>query len=131
MAMVDMKRPKAEAGKAKGGIGAAPTYQDEGHPHVRLEDHHLKALGIHTMPKVGEKLHIKAHAMVHATSENQDRGDGGKARRHITLALHKMEMGGGKQPEMSDESQKAGAKAAIDKALKKGAGSESADGEED
>jgi len=122
--MVNMvAKVKSEPGKAKGGIGGAPTSGEDGHPPtIYLHEDHLKKLGIHTMPTVGDKLHIAAHAHVGATSENQDKGDGGKARRSLTLHLHKMEVGGGKQPEMSDESQTAGAKAAIDKALKRGAG---------
>ena len=114
---------KPEASKAKGGIGAAPTAQGEGPlppPQLSLTHEHLKKLGL-KMPAVGDKLKLHAHAMVHSTSENQDRGDGGK-RAHVTLHIHQMEVGDGKQPGTSDESQKAGMKSEIDKALKRGAG---------
>jgi hypothetical protein len=103
-------------------------------PTLYLEDEHLKKLGLHEMPKVGEKLHARIVAHVGAVSEDQDRGDGGKPRRRMTLHVHQMEMGKdgpGKEVDQEAES-KAGAKAAMDKALTKGAGSEEEDdGEED
>jgi hypothetical protein len=125
--MVNMlPKPKAERGKAESGIGAKPAHADEGAdpPHIYLTHEHLDKLGIKQMPAVGTKLHLHAIGHVGATSENQDRMDGGKKRRSMTLHLHQMEMGTGKQPEISDEDQNAGAKAEIDKALAKGASSD-------
>jgi hypothetical protein len=122
MTMVNMvSKTKADPSTAKGSNPKISGEDTQSPPHLYLEHHHLEKLGIKKMPTVGEKLTIHAIGHVGSTSEDQDRGDGGKSRR-MTLHLHKMEMGGGKQPEMSDESQKAGAKAAIDKALKRGAG---------
>jgi hypothetical protein len=103
-------------------------------PTLYLEDEHLKKLGLHEMPKVGEKLHAHIVAHVGAVSEDQDRGDGGKPKRRMTLHVHKMELGedGPGKEEKQEEESKKGAKAAMDKALTKGAGSESAgDGEND
>ena len=126
MAMVTFKQPKAEKGKA---VGSNPTIAGEDTqppPSIRLGHSHLQALGMKSLPAVGTKLHLHAIAHVGSTSEDQDRGDGGKARQSMTLHLHSMDLGDGKQSAMSDEDQKAGAKAEIDKALTKRAGSESA-----
>ena len=131
MAMKTLYSPKSDPSKAKGSDPKAPTSMDEtaGHPPtLYLEHDHLKKLGLDKMPNVGEKLHARIVAHVGAVSEDQDRGDGGKPRRRMTLHVHQMEMGKdgpGKEVDQEAES-KAGAKAAMDKALTKGAGSESA-----
>lgn len=127
MAMVNLVSPKKKGEPGKAGIdGKAPASQAEGPappPRLYLEHDHLKKLGITEMPAVGTKLHFHAVGHVGSTNEDQDRGDG-EARHSMTLHIHQMDMGDGKQPEMSDEDQKAGAKAEIDKALAKAAGSE-------
>jgi hypothetical protein len=141
MAMKTLWTPKKEgdAGKAKAGEGKAPVSQDEvaSHPPTMyLEHEHLKKLGMKEMPAVGEKLHARIEGHVGAVSEDQDRGDGGEPRRRMTLHVHKMEVGTdgpGKEVDQQAESAK-GAKAEMDKALKRGAGgSKKADseGEED
>lgn len=127
------KSPKRESSKASGGIGAAPSSGETMRPPtVYLEDHHLGKLGIKEMPPVGTKLKFHAVAHVGATSENQDKGDGGK-RRSMTLHIHKMEMGTEGIDGAKEESQKAGMKSEIDKALKREAGGDgkNAEGEED
>jgi hypothetical protein len=103
-------------------------------PTLYLEDEHLKKLRLHEMPKVGEKLHAHIVAHVGAASEDQDRGDGGKPKRRMTLHVHKMELGedGPGKEEKQEEESKKGAKAAMDKALKHEAGNEEEDdGKED
>jgi hypothetical protein len=101
-------------------------------PTMYLEHEHLKKLGMHEMPKVGDKLHAQIVAHVGAVSEDQDRGDGGKPRRRMTLHIHQMDTGAkvpGKEVDQEEESKK-GARAEMDKALKHAAGSESeGDGE--
>jgi hypothetical protein len=115
----------------KGGGGAGLTRDSTDvmePPSIHLDHHHMKALGLKT-PRVGSKLHFTGHAAVHATSENADRGDGGKSRGHVTLHIHKMDMGADKQSsDAKEQGQKDGMKAAIDKALTKDAGSEAEKG---
>lgn len=118
--------PKKEASKAKGSLPHDEA-EHQRPPTIYLEHHHLEKLGMTKMPAVGSKIKISGLAHVGSTSENQDRGDGGK-RRSMTLHMHKMEMG--RDEKDHEESQKAGMKAAVDKALTKGEGSESeGDGE--
>ncbi len=128
MADFTPKKVKAEPSGAKGSLPKQNDVEHQSPPRLYLEHHHLAKLGMDKMPAVGSKIKISGLAHVGATSENSDHGDGGNPRRSMTLHLHSMEMGGGKQPEMSDESQKDGAKSAIDKALAKHAGSEAAKG---
>lgn len=115
-------KAKQEANKAKGGTLPRDSAEHQAPPHIYLEHHHLEKLGMTKMPAVGSKIKISGLAHVGATSENQDRGDGGK-KRSMTLHLHKMEIG--RDEHDHEESQKAGMKAAVDKALTKGEGSES------
>jgi hypothetical protein len=126
--MANFTPPKKEASKAKGSL-AHDTTEHESPPTLYLHEGHLKKLGVKELLKVGSKIKISGLAHVGSTSENQDHGDGGK-RRSITLHMHKMEIG--RDEHDHEESQKAGMKGAIDKALTKGAGSESEDdGEND
>jgi hypothetical protein len=120
--MATFKPLSTEKGSA---VGSLPKEAGEGPvrpPEFHLTHEHLKKLGL-KMPAVGDKLHITAHAVVHSTSENQDRGDGGK-RAHVTLHIHKMEVGkntAGEQVDQEEKSKK-GAKAEMDKALERAAG---------
>jgi hypothetical protein len=117
--------PKKEASKAKGSLPTENSeYQDP--PTMYLQEHHLKALGFKEMPKVGSKIKISGLAHVGSTNESSDHSEKGKGpRRSMTLHMHKMEVG--RDEHDHEESQKAGMKGEIDKALKKGAGSESED----
>jgi len=93
------------------------------------------------MPPVGSKIKINGLAHVGSTSENQaDPPSGGKAKggeantkRNMTLHFHQMDMSTGAQPGVSDADQEAesakGAKAEMDKALKRGAGGDGKDSE--
>jgi len=136
MAMKTLYTPKlkTEKGKAKTGESPAPMRDDEmpeRPPTLYLEHEHLKKLGIKKMPGIGEKLHARMVAHVGAISEDQDRGDGREPRRHMTLHIHKMDMGTdgpGKEVDQEAES-KAGAKAAMDKALKREVGGDGEDSE--
>lgn len=103
-------------GKLPGAEGPAPA------PVFELTHEHLKQLGVKHFPPPGSTVHI--HASVAETHVTQD-PQSGESHGHVVLHLHKMDTATGKQPEMSDASQAAGAKAEIDKALAKGAGSES------
>jgi hypothetical protein len=138
MATLISARKSPERGTAAGSNPKEPG--DSEHmapPTIHLGHEHLKALGIHKaehMPKIGSK--IKISGLVHVGATNADQGDhiahgAGKGPRHsMTLHLHKMEMGTDDQPGMTDVDQEAertkGAKAEMDKALSRGAGSESA-----
>lgn len=128
MAMVDMKRSKAEKKSDMNPIKSPDD--DYGYGlEVRLEHEHLKKLGIDKLPQVGQKMNLAAHAHVTNVSEHHGEGDDAP-RRHVTLQLRKMELGQDAQSSNSDEEQaeqsKAGAKAEMDKALSKAQGSESA-----
>jgi hypothetical protein len=136
--MADFSPPKAEASKAKGSLPRDNSSEHQAPPVIHLEHHHLAKLGLKKMPPVGSKIKISGLAHVGATSENQDSmapagrpmGSGASTpRRSMTLHLHSMEMGkNGISDNDQEESQKEGMKGEIDKALAKGAGSESKDG---
>lgn len=129
-------KKQSDAGKAKGSLAHDNISEHEAPPRLYLEHHHLEKLGLKKMPAVGSKIKISGTAHVGATSENSsDAPSGGKAKggegntqRSMTLHLHKMDVGTDNQSGETEESQKDGMKAAIDKALVKGAGSESAKG---
>lgn len=143
-----MKNLVTEKGSAKAGEGKAEgssrNAEHQSPPMLHLGHEHMKALGLHKGPvpfKVGDKIHV--HALVHvgAISESQhDNPSGGKApggegntHRTMTLHFHKMDMGDGTQPgvkEVDQEAEKAkGAKAEMDKALKREAGGKGKDSE--
>ena len=96
--------PKKEAGKAKGSIGAPESQHEHmSPPTVHLQDHHIGELFKGKLPSVGSKIKISAVAHVGASSENQDMGDGGKARRNMTLHFHKMDVGSGTSTDTGNE----------------------------
>ena len=131
--------PKKSPSKAKPGQGPAETgsknAEYEAPPMIHLDHHHLEKLmpAGSTMPPVGSKIKISGLAHVGSVSENQDStqpAGKGKTRRSMTLHMHQMEMGAdGPDNDVAQEEQsKAGAKAEMDKALARGAGSESKKG---
>lgn len=127
--MADFSPKKGkETATAKGSLPTDNAEHQEP-PRLYLEHHHLEKLGLKKMPAVGSKIKISGLAHVGSTSENQDRGDGGKARRSMTLHMHKMEVGkdGPGAEEDQAEQTKQGAKAEMDKAL----GSEAAKGKKE
>lgn len=127
--------PKKESSKAKGSLAKDNT-EHQSPPTIYLEHHHLEKLGMTKMPPVGSKIKISGLAHVGATSEHDDSrsapkgsAEGSGKRRSMTLHMHKMDVGTDRHDH--EESQKAGMKAAVDKALTKGEGSESeGDGEQ-
>jgi len=141
MAMVTMtSKVKGEKGSAAGSL--APT-EHQRPPTVYLEHHHLEKLGLTKMPPVGSKIHVHGLAHVGATSENQETppsggkapGKEGSTKRSMTLHFHKMEIGGHDGSDVDQDAEKAkGAKAEMDKALKREMGgkkSTESEGEED
>ena len=134
MSMVSLvERSQKEAGKAAGGKQAmTPGVDTQPPPTLHLSHDHLAKLmpAGSSMPPVGSKIRISGLAHVGSASEDQDSmvpaGKSG-TRRSMTLHIHQMEMGAdGPDNDVAQEEQsKAGAKAEMDKALAKGAGSAS------
>jgi hypothetical protein len=131
--------PKKVASKAKSGqgpaAGGARGAEHESPPHIYLEHHHLEKLGMTKMPPVGSKIKISGLAHVGAVSEHDESRSApsgsaeGGPKRSMTLHLHKMDIGkDGISEGEHEESQKAGMKGEIDKALSRGAGSDAAKG---
>lgn len=119
--MVDMARTKAEI-KARDKEHSKPMASEGDYPYglsVDLDHTMLEKLGIKTLPKVGDKLHLHAHA--HVKSVSEDHRDGGKKSRRVELQLRKMMLESSKpspEGEVEDSNFK-GAKAAMDRALEK------------
>ncbi len=129
MADFTPKKLATEKGTAKGSIGAPESqHEHSSPPSIYLHEEHIGKLFKNKVPPVGSKIKVSGLAHVGSVSENQDRGDGGKPHRTMTLHMHKMDVGDGTQPGVDSESQKDGMKAEIDKALSKGAGNEAAKG---
>ncbi len=105
MALVDMKRTKADTAKNSGSIDDYPYGL-----HVSLDGPSLDKLGLDALPKVGDTMHLHAHAHVAEVSEHSR--DGGKKSRRVELHLRKMEL----QP-AKKETAAEGAKAAMDRVL--------------
>jgi hypothetical protein len=117
MADFTPKKVSTEKGSAKGSL-AHNNAEHQAPPHLYLEHHHLAKLGMDKMPPVGSKIRISGLAHVGATSEDHNPGIKGKPTKRMTLHLHQMELGHeGITDEVKSESQKAGAKGEMDKAL--------------
>jgi hypothetical protein len=121
-----------ETSKAAGSL-AHDNAEHQSPPHIYLEHHHLEKLGLKHMPKVGSKVKISGLAHVGATSEHdraKEPGEKGGKHRSMTLHLHKMDIGKeGISEGEKEESQKAGMKGAMDKALKRAAGGDGPESE--
>lgn len=118
MALVDLKRSKAQQEKNSPTL-AGKSGEDYGYGlNVNLDHDHLQKLGIKTLPKPGTVLHLRAHAHVRDTSEHTD--EDGKPRRHVNLQLRKMELKAEQraadEPDVQEGNLR-GAKAAMDQAL--------------
>lgn len=87
---------------------------------VSLEHEQLNKLGMDKLPKVGDKLHLHAHAHVTHVSEHSE--EGGKKRRSVRLQLRKMHIQDGELAPERDLAK--GAKRAMDKALEPGTGTD-------
>ncbi len=115
-------------GKAKGASAEAMSP-----PVLHLEAHHIEKLFKNKMPPIGSKIKFNAVAHVGAYSEGADgppsggkaKGGEGNTKRTMALHFHKMETdvgteAAGKPSEESQRSERAqGAKAEMDKALKR------------
>lgn len=116
--LVDMKRSKADK-KDESKKYDSPSFGQEDYHHglsVSLGHEELSKLGIHTMPQVGDKFHMHAHA--HVTSAHEHSREGGKKERRIELQLRKMAVQNAGEQD-THEGKLKGAKAAMDKALDK------------
>jgi hypothetical protein len=83
---------------------------------VSLDHDSLSKLGIHTLPKVGSKIKLHAHA--HVKSASEESRDGGQKTRRVELELRHMMLEALKPEHANDEEGNLkGAKAAMDKAL--------------
>jgi hypothetical protein len=133
--------PKKVSGETGPGIKpkaeGSMDVEHQAPPVMHLEAHHIQKLFKNKMPPIGSKIPV--HAVVHVGAYSEDQAgppSGGKAKggegnapRSMTLHFHKMDMGQeGIGEEDQAQSQRDGAKAAIDKALTKDAGKESAKG---
>jgi hypothetical protein len=139
--LTDMKRTKADKKAEEEGNLKGHAIDGEDYPYglsIRLDHHSLKKLGMHnSLPKVGSKIMLHAHAHVKSASEHSE--EGGKKRRHVELELRHMaveghEPGKGKGAETNGDTEEMnkGMKKAMDKAVvgPKEEGSEDEDGEE-
>ncbi len=114
-------------GKAKGASAEAMSP-----PVLHLEAHHIEKMFKNKLPPIGSKIKFNAVAHVGAYSEGADgppsggkaKGGDGNTKRTMALHFHKMEIGkGGNETGQSEQDQDAkraaGAKAEMDKALKR------------
>lgn len=117
MAMVDMKRSKKERKEANeptklGGPGG------DDYPyglHVHLDHESLEKLGMDKLPRVGQKLHLHAHA--HVTEVSEEHRDGGKKHRRVALQLRKLDVKDAGSESAREAATAKGAKGAMDAAL--------------
>jgi len=114
--MVDLKRSKTE--RAKENTPAKMEVDD--YPYglrVHLDHETLEKLGVKTLPKAGDKLHIRAEG--HVKSVEESHRDGGKKNRSMSIELRKMAIAAtdraAKEP--VKEGDLRGALAAMDQAL--------------
>lgn len=126
MKMTSMKRTKEDRNQTKQAV-SIDNPSSEDYPYglsVDLDHESLEKLGMDKLPRVGQKLHLHAHA--HVTSVREEHRDGGKKHRHLTIQLRKM--GFDDAPAPSERSLNRGAKSAMDRALAKGSGKGGYDG---
>lgn len=120
--LVDMKRSSQDDQEGNGSpigmvSGETPTPQYHHGLTVHLGHPELQKLGMDTLPQVGDKLKLHAHAHVkEVREENTHEG----IHRHVTLELRKMAIEGHKPGNDVSKSEHAakGAKAEMEKALK-------------
>jgi hypothetical protein len=131
--------PKKVSGETGRGITpkaeGSMDVEHESPPVMHLEAHHIGKLFGSKMPPIGSK--IKVHGLVHVGAFNEGsagppsggkaKGGEGHTKRSMTLHFHKMDMGTngpdtpGSEVEQQEQSKK-GAKAEMDKALRREAG---------
>lgn len=114
MALVDMKRSKAERKKE-----SMPSHiGGDDYPYglrVNLDHESLQKLGIDKLPSVGDKLHLHAHA--HVVSAEERSTEGGKKHRSVSLELRKMHVGDSGDETAQQKRMAHGAKKAMDEVL--------------
>lgn len=92
--MASMKRaPEKKGKKGNGSDLASPVSSREDYPYglrIELDHEGMKKLGMHKMPRVGEKHRIVAHAKVTSSSEHSYEGEG--KRRSASLQITHMKM---------------------------------------
>jgi hypothetical protein len=84
---------------------------------VRLGHEEMSKLGIDSMPKVGDKVHLHSHAHVVSASESSHEGDE-EPNRSVELELRHMAVGKAKEGVVQDATA-SGMKGAMDEALSK------------
>jgi hypothetical protein len=99
--MTDLKRTKAEQ---KPNIPV--KLESDPYPfgtRISFGEDELGKLGMTELPKVGQKMHVRAHAVVHSVSH--DERHGGKPNRRVELQIHKIALekrGGGDAGSMEE-----------------------------
>ena len=84
---------------------------------VRLGHEEMSKLGMDSMPKVGDKVHLQSHAHVVSASEHHHEGDE-QPNRSVELELRHMAVGKSKEGEVEDPTAD-GMRNAMDAALAK------------
>lgn len=111
--MARTKKERKEAMKPKGLDGDTYPYGLR----VRLGHEEMSKLGMDTMPKVGDKVHLQSHAHVVSASEHHHEGDE-EPNRSVELELRHMAVGKPKEGEVANPTAD-GMKNAMDAALSK------------
>lgn len=114
--LVDMKRSKAERKE----IGKPSSTEDDAYPYgltIHLDHAQLEKLGVATLPKAGDKLHLQSEAHVRSVESRHDAG--GKKNNSMSIQLRKMALAATQRADHEDveEGKLRGAKAAMDQAL--------------
>jgi len=86
MKLTDLKRSKSEM-QGENPTGAAADPYPYG-TRISLGEEELGKLGMKDLPKVGQKMHVRAHAVVHSASSEERAG--GKKHRRLELQIHKI-----------------------------------------
>jgi hypothetical protein len=122
MALVDLKRTKADKKADKDGMKSSPGIDQEDYPYgtrIHLGPEELDKLGMSDNPKVGDSVHVHGHG--HVTSVSEDHRENGKKHRRVEIHLKHMEVkkgehkpgrAGGEKADQAD-----GMKGAMDGAL--------------
>lgn len=87
MKMTDLKRTKADMKTAN----QPPKVEADPYPsgtRLSLGEDEIGKLGMKELPKVGQKMHVRAHAVVHSVS--RDERTGGKPHRRLELQVQKL-----------------------------------------
>ena len=111
--MARTKKERKEANKIKDPGGETYPWGLR----VRLGHEEMSKLGMDSMPKVGDKVHLQSHAHVVSASEHHHEGDE-EPNRSVELELRHMAVGKAKEGEIEDPTAD-GMKNAMDAALSK------------